>query len=65
MDKPEVWQKYTQCLRNLRHAGLHDLVDAAHVRIVVAQRQEQRVGMLEKGTGMANLRMAQIAQISK
>ena len=44
-------------------AFAHGLVDAARVRFVVAQRQEQRVRMLQEGAGMAHDGVAQHAQL--
>ena len=44
-------------------AFLHRLVDAARVRLVVAEREEERVRVLQERARMAHHRMAQHAQL--
>jgi hypothetical protein len=41
---------------------LHHLVDAPRVRLVVPERHEQRIGLLQEGAGVAHHRMAQQPQ---
>ena len=45
------------------HALLHGGVDTAGVGLVVAQRQKQGKGMLQKRAGMAQHGVAQLAQL--
>ena len=44
-------------------ALLHGLVDAPRMRLVVAQLQEQRIGLLQEGAGVAHHGVAQQAQL--
>ena len=50
----EIGQVFAQRLRAKCQALLHRLVDAARMRFVVAERQEQCIGMLQNGTRAAH-----------